>query len=619
MSFGQFQFRRGTAAQWTAANPILASGEMGLETDTAKFKIGNGATAWISLSYGGLVGPTGPGVPTGGTAGQYLRKSSAVDYATAFASVDVSEVTSAVSTARTIATTAPLTGGGDLSANRTLAISAATTAAAGSLSALDKKKLDNVWRDAVTDGGLDPTGASNCTVLLQALHDALPATGGVIFFPIGTYRFDATVNITKDGVYLLGQGRRTVRLCTTSATADMFNVSGDAALFEGLRFTTMVAGVADNAALRTAGYAVNITSTSDSSGMRKCDILFMWSAIQSSGSLHFFDDLNIREYGANAVNGACILVNGTGDRYITRLTTDNGNNPTGFAGIRVTQCASLVISDSNIIHAGTCLALEPGNGLTVPSVEVTNTFFDTSVIGMAITPTGTGSVFRSKFTNCWFGTHTTAGVVMNGTQWDGITFSNCDFYASGPTGIGISCPTGGGKWAVSDSRFAGFVTAISLTASAAHFPSIYNCSIGPQSAFGLNTTGINVAAGTYKGLVIQGCSVVNNTTNLTLGAVTVAAGEAAFYRITDNAGINPRGVVTTPAVAASTAVNTNITGFRVQAFIKNGTVTVVVKNGVTITTFVPLASGTTYQVNLDPGDTITLTYSVVPTWVWVAN
>jgi len=46
----QIQIRRGTAAQWTAANPVLASGEFGYETDTGKFKIGNGSSAWNSLS-----------------------------------------------------------------------------------------------------------------------------------------------------------------------------------------------------------------------------------------------------------------------------------------------------------------------------------------------------------------------------------------------------------------------------------------------------------------------------------------------------------------------------------------------------------------------------------------
>lgn len=50
----QIQFRRGTAAEWTSANPTLLAGELGLETDTNKFKIGDGATAWGSLSYSSL-------------------------------------------------------------------------------------------------------------------------------------------------------------------------------------------------------------------------------------------------------------------------------------------------------------------------------------------------------------------------------------------------------------------------------------------------------------------------------------------------------------------------------------------------------------------------------------
>lgn len=45
---------------------------------------------------------------------------------------------------RTIATTAPLLGGGDLSADRTLSVAAATTSAAGSMSAADKTKLDGI-------------------------------------------------------------------------------------------------------------------------------------------------------------------------------------------------------------------------------------------------------------------------------------------------------------------------------------------------------------------------------------------------------------------------------------------------------------------------------------------
>jgi hypothetical protein len=45
------QHKRGTAAALTAANPTIASGEIVIETDTLRFKVGDGATAWNSLSY----------------------------------------------------------------------------------------------------------------------------------------------------------------------------------------------------------------------------------------------------------------------------------------------------------------------------------------------------------------------------------------------------------------------------------------------------------------------------------------------------------------------------------------------------------------------------------------
>jgi hypothetical protein len=51
------QVRRGAATgagSWTTVNPVLASGELGFESDTRKLKIGDGATAWTSLGYIGV-------------------------------------------------------------------------------------------------------------------------------------------------------------------------------------------------------------------------------------------------------------------------------------------------------------------------------------------------------------------------------------------------------------------------------------------------------------------------------------------------------------------------------------------------------------------------------------
>jgi len=68
------QVKRGTASSWTSANTVLAAGEIGFETDTKKMKVGDGSTAWNSLSYtvtdGDISGVTaGTGLSGGGTSG----------------------------------------------------------------------------------------------------------------------------------------------------------------------------------------------------------------------------------------------------------------------------------------------------------------------------------------------------------------------------------------------------------------------------------------------------------------------------------------------------------------------------------------------------------------------
>jgi hypothetical protein len=47
----RIRLRRDTAANWTAANPVLGNGEVGLESDTRNFKVGNGSSAWAALDY----------------------------------------------------------------------------------------------------------------------------------------------------------------------------------------------------------------------------------------------------------------------------------------------------------------------------------------------------------------------------------------------------------------------------------------------------------------------------------------------------------------------------------------------------------------------------------------
>jgi len=122
--------------------------------------------------------------------------------------------------------------------------------------------------------------------------------------------------------------------------------------------------------------------------------------------------------------------------------------------------------------------------------------------------------------------------------------------------------------------------------------------------------GNNIVEGFAKGVyVIDGDHIsiadnvlYNNTANLTNDNGT-------NLTIVDNDGFNPVGNFTAPAVPVSTTAYTNAYGYPCMVSVYGGTVTVIavdaVATGQTAGTFV-----------VAPGETITITYSVVPTWVW---
>ena len=50
MPTGTTTKRAGTAQQWLLADPVLAEEEVGIETDTHLFKVGDGVTKWSGLN-----------------------------------------------------------------------------------------------------------------------------------------------------------------------------------------------------------------------------------------------------------------------------------------------------------------------------------------------------------------------------------------------------------------------------------------------------------------------------------------------------------------------------------------------------------------------------------------
>lgn len=150
----RIQLRRGTAAEWTAANPVLALGEPGHERDTGKLKLGDGVTAWAALPYASA-GPQGPAGVADDTSVADLVTTPGTETATALSATYVGKEASLVN---------------------------------------------------VKDFGAKGDGVTDDRAAIQAAINYLRAdgrTGGIAYFPMGEYRVSNTIKLPT-GVTIRG-------------------------------------------------------------------------------------------------------------------------------------------------------------------------------------------------------------------------------------------------------------------------------------------------------------------------------------------------------------------------------------------------------------------------------
>ena len=393
---------------------------------------------------------------------------------------------------------------------------------------------------SVKDFGALGNGLVDDAAAIQAAINAMPANGGGLYFPAGTYLIGSAVILNKAGVYF-GDGWAT-NIRTTSATANSFLVTGaEQVHIEKMRFTSAVA--------KTAGWYVDIAASANR--FRLSDFA-MEGAIGGVRSAAVATVTIERGQILNSIagSGVQIKIDAGFDVSIRDILSDQALDT--FAGVYITQAGDVTIEDCNFIHCGQALYVNPQSGQVIASIWANNTFFDTSSRAAYLFAQG-GTIVRSLFDQCWFSGSTNEGVrletsgagIINGTDFNG-----CQMFLNS-FGVAIITPnvtnTRVHDCAVAQNTFAG----IYLEAGVGD-ASIQDCRIGATHGLIGNATGILLAAGAGNNIQILNNDLRGNTINLSNAAT------GASVIVANNLGANEAWTNYTPTVGVVSGTITTL-------------------------------------------------------------
>lgn len=293
----KIQVRRDTAANWTSANSVLSAGEIGLETDTGKWKIGDGTRTWTQITYQFPILTGSAGTTPDGTTLVVDQANDRVGIGTASPS-------------------------DKLSVNGTLGVSG-NTALAGTLAVTGDTTLTG---DIAVNGG-DITTTSTTANIVNANATTVNLGQAATAVSIGSTTGTATIrNATTviDGLMnLAGNLNIATNKFNVAAASGNTTIAGTlsagATTLSSLGLTTDLA-VADggtgasNASTARTNLGLGTIATQDANNVSI-----------TAGSITGITDLAIGDGGTGASNAAAARTNlGIGDNAVQNVTVGNG-------------------------------------------------------------------------------------------------------------------------------------------------------------------------------------------------------------------------------------------------------------------------------------------------------
>ncbi len=244
-------------------------------------------------------------------------------------------------------------------------------------------------------------GTTWTTALVMSANHVLRFVQG------GTYTLNVGQTISAANVGVVGDGPWTTVLSINFAAGDVFHFTGSGGYVRDVRFVAAVARTA-GAYVHFQGIMPGLTQNFSTDGA------YMGVEITDSSIVRVQN--GVMRNGATTGGAGEIMLDGTGgqnDIFIDNVTMDAPGGSQPPTGIGVYNSGATNITNVDIIHHGTDLAVAPGNGQYVASLYALNSFFDTAVNGIVIAPTGTGNVDRVRIADSWTSSHSNVGIMLN--------------------------------------------------------------------------------------------------------------------------------------------------------------------------------------------------------------
>ena len=282
----------------------------------------------------------------------------------------------------------------------------------------------NTFAVNVKDFGASGNGSTDDSAALQAAINSLPQAGGQVLVPAGTYVVSAPI-ILREGTCLIGTGAGSIlRVSSGALGIDVLQIGdgGDTVSFATVRDIKISAD-----GQKTGGAAIKLNNAYRV-WLEGLAIEFQYRGVYMLNSTAvWLNRSDIRDTKENAITIESNLGQGF-EWYIDRVLCDNPTVANNGTGLLWDGGESLHVSHSNFqrFNNGFVVNTSPGRESRFAFIDGMLCDFS-SDNNIRITNSSSGATVGLTFTNCWSGTATNYGFLMDrpggglvqGVRWVG--------------------------------------------------------------------------------------------------------------------------------------------------------------------------------------------------------